>query len=202
MGIDIAERMIVRARERAKEWNLEAAMRFCVADAYCLPVESGTFDMVLTEFTSIFLEKERVFQECVRVLKKGGFVRVNEPYKSENIPQEARKLIEEGENLFRQAVGLPIVLPSPSKWEAWFVKAGLRDVRMEEVGGTYTWRQYAEVAGGGGRLAKLILRSIYHLLFNKRFRGKLMKVKKLGRVLMRNKMTKPYVGALLCRGQK
>lgn len=202
VGIDISEEMIGKAKERAETEGLTDRVEFYVGDAYDLPFDDNSFDVVMTEFVSIFLDKQRAFREYVRVLRSGGYVGVNELYKLEDIPQEAKELISEAEGGFEEAIGLAFVLPTPRDWEEWFRESDLEDIQLEEVDYTYSMGEYAEAVGGKAKLLKLFMKSIYHLLFNKRMRKKWMRVGKVKDVLMKNKKTKQYAGAILCVGRK
>jgi len=202
VGIDISEVMIGKARERAQEMSLTDRVEFKAGDAYELPFQDNRFDVVITEFVTMFLDPNPALREYVRVLKRGGFVGLNELYKSDQIPQEAAALVAEAEKRLQEAIRLPFVMPTPSDWMRWLREAGLEDIRLREVEYTYSYGEYAEALGGKIKLLKIMLRAIYHLLFNRRFRKRLLKVGKAKNVLMRNKETRKYVGAILCVGRK
>lgn len=202
VGIDIGSRMVARANERATRRGLEEKLNFFVADAQSLPFEDQTFDVVLTEFVSMFLDKKRIFGEYARILKDGGYLGINELHRTDTVPEGAKRFIEDAGEKFKQAVGLPLILPTPSEWKTWFHGAGLGEVRVEKIQTTYRLGEYVNAIGGVSGLAKMLARTLYHLLFNRTFRERAKKVNKLKQVLMRNKKTKPYVGALLCTGHK
>lgn len=202
VGIDISEKMIGKAKERADKEGLTDRVEFYVGDAHDMPFDDNSFDVVMTELVSIFLDKHRAFSEYVRVLRPGGHVGVNELYRSEDVPQEAKEIISEVEGRFEEAVGLPFVLPTPREWEEWFMESNLEDIQLQEVDYTYSVGEYAEAVGGMAKLLKLCMKSIYHMLFNKRLRKTAMPVGKLKDVLMRDKKTRQYVGAILCVGRK
>jgi len=202
VGIDISEAMIERARERAEEMSLTDKVQFEVGDAHDLTFDDGSFDIVITEFVTVFLDKPKAFSEYVRVLRPGGHVGVNELYKAEEIPAEAAEVISEVEAGFREAVGLPFYLPTTAEWEGWFEGAGLTDVRLEVVDYDYSLGEYVEAVGGLVKTLGLMGQSIYQLLFNREMKGTLMKVGKIKDVLVRNRKTKPYTGDILCVGEK
>jgi ubiquinone/menaquinone biosynthesis C-methylase UbiE len=201
VGIDVAERAIAKASQRAREWHLGAQTQFLVADAHRLPFTDNSFDIVLTEFVSIFLEKEKVFKEYVRVLRSGGFVGVNELFQREALPRDASVLIEQAGKGFEDVTGLPLVLPTPSQWTRWFGQAGLRNIQTERVAGNYRLAEYSAAVGGPFELQRLLTRLFYYWMFNRRFRQQALKIGRVRHVLMTNRKTKPYVGALLCVGQ-
>ncbi|MCK4810935.1 MAG: class I SAM-dependent methyltransferase, partial [Methanosarcinales archaeon] len=85
VGVDIAEEAIKKAKERAESENLRGRVEFRVGDAYALPFEAGTFDAVITQFVSQFLDMEKALKEFVRVLKTGGCVGINEIFKDKDM---------------------------------------------------------------------------------------------------------------------
>lgn len=202
VGIDISEAMIGRARERAEGMRLTDEIRFEVGDAHDLQFEDGSFDVVITEFVTVFLEKPKAFREFVRVLRRGGHVGVNELYKDEEIPPEAAEVISEVEAGFQEAVGLPFYLPTIAEWEGWFNEAGLTDVQLEVVDYDYSFGEYVEAMGSVTKALGLVARSIYQLLFNREMKGTLWKVGAIKEVLVRNRKTSPYTGDILCVGRR
>lgn len=117
VGVDIAEVSIRKAKERAKAADLMDKVEFRIGDAYDLPFEPDTFDVVITEFVSQFLDTNRAFREFVRVLKPGGMVGINEMYRDADIPPAAEEEIMEAERIFGEITQLPFSLPSPENWE-------------------------------------------------------------------------------------
>ena len=79
IGVDISDRMIERAKERAIREGVEDRVEFRVADAQNLPFEDDLFDVLLSESVTTFVEdKGRAVSEYVRVTKPGGYVGLNE----------------------------------------------------------------------------------------------------------------------------
>ena len=71
LGVDYVAALIERARERAAAEHLPA--RFEVGDCEAIPVEDGSFDVVLSVYGSIFAPRaERASQELLRVCRPGG----------------------------------------------------------------------------------------------------------------------------------
>jgi SAM-dependent methyltransferase len=71
--------MIEQARERAARGGVEERVEFRVADATALPFEDATFDVVLVESVTTFIEdKAAAIREYARVLRPGGCVGLNE----------------------------------------------------------------------------------------------------------------------------
>jgi len=79
MGVDIRASMVERATERATRARVGDRVNFRVADATDLPFEDATFDVVLVESVTTFIEdKSAAIGEYARVLKPGGCVGLNE----------------------------------------------------------------------------------------------------------------------------
>jgi len=79
MGVDIRASMVERATERAKRARVEDRVHFRVASATDLPFEDGSFDVVLVESVTTFIEdKSAAIGEYARVVKPGGCLGLNE----------------------------------------------------------------------------------------------------------------------------
>ena len=194
--------MVSRAKERVGKEDLKNKVKPIVGDAYSLPFRDNTFDVVLTEFVSIFLDKQKVLKEYVRVLRQNGLLGVNELYRSEEMSQNVRQSITEAEEAFKEAIGLPLVLPTPLEWEAWFVGSGLRNVQLRQVQHLVSLTEYTKAVGGAIEMLKLNLRLIYYMLCSRSLRSRLRSVRKSSITLLRDRRNKQYVGVILCIGQK
>jgi ubiquinone/menaquinone biosynthesis C-methylase UbiE len=79
MGVDIKEKMVERARERAEREHVTGRVEFRVADAQDLPFEDNLFDTVITESVTAFpKDKQKAVDEYARVTRPGGYVGLNE----------------------------------------------------------------------------------------------------------------------------
>ena len=209
VGVDIAELSIEKARERAKRESLEGKTDFLIGDAYSLPFEAGTFDAVITEFVSQFLDRESAFREFARVLKPGGCMGINEMYREKEIPPEPAEKINHAEGIFGEITGLPFTLPTPEEWERDLEKAGLKEVRvrkykpgasLEEVkklvwamGGTLEFVRY---------FSSVAVKMIKYMLVSKKIRQRFRKLGEGKKILLRKKPTSRYVGYVLATGTK
>lgn len=89
MGVDISEKMIDWSRRRAKDDGVEDKVALYMADVLNLPFKADRFDIVFAESVLIFVEdKAQAIRECVRVVKPGGFVGLNEGFWSEQPPPD------------------------------------------------------------------------------------------------------------------
>ena len=73
VGIDLAEAMIRRGVERARDEGLDRRVRFELADAAALPFADGSFDIVVSTLSlHHWSDPAAVFVEVGRVLRRGG----------------------------------------------------------------------------------------------------------------------------------
>ncbi|WP_235283319.1 class I SAM-dependent methyltransferase [Methanosarcina sp. 2.H.A.1B.4] len=209
VGIDIAELSIEKAKERARRQGVSDRVKFRVGDAYALPFEVGTFDTVITEFVSQFLDRSRAFKEFARVLKPDGYVGINEMYKEERIPPKAAEEIAYAEKVFGEITGLPFSLSTPEEWKKGLEEGGLKDVNvrkfrpspgpgevkalMEGMGGSWKFSRY---------FVELILKMGKYYLFSRTIRYRFNRLGEGKKILLRKKSTSKYVGYVLATGIK
>lgn len=74
IGIDISPQMIEKASQRAEKEGVSHLVEFRVADVTHLPFAENSFDWVLAESITVFLDKVKVYREFFRVLKPEGRV--------------------------------------------------------------------------------------------------------------------------------
>jgi SAM-dependent methyltransferase len=79
VGVDLGERQVTRARERAETADLAGRARFEVGDAELLPVDDGSFDAVVCECAfCTFPDKPTAATELARVVRPGGRVGITD----------------------------------------------------------------------------------------------------------------------------
>lgn len=123
VGVDILERMIDRAKERAKREGVEDRVEFRVADAQNLPFEDNLFDVVIGEFiTALLDDKQKGANEYLRVTKPGGYVGLNEATWMKTPPPT--ELLE----YLSRTFGLKGEILTPDGWEELLVDAGFKDI--------------------------------------------------------------------------
>jgi len=207
VGIDIAELSIEKAKERARRQGISDRVEFRVGDAYALPFEAGTFDAVITEFVSQFLDRSRAFKEFARVLKPGGYVGINEMYKEGRIPPKTAEEIAHAEEVFREITGLPFSLSTPEEWKRGLEEGGLKDVNvrrfrpspgpgevkalMEGMGGIWNFALY---------FAELTLKTGKYSLLSRKIRYRFKRLGEGKKILLRKKSTSKYAGYVLATG--
>lgn len=209
VGIDISKLSIEKAKEQARKQGVSNRAKFIVGDAYALPFEAGTFDAVITEFVSQFLDRDRAFKEFARVLKPGGYVGINEMYKEEKIPPKVAEEITHAEKIFREITGLPFSLPTPEEWKRGLEEGGLKNVNarkfrpspglgevkalIEGVGGTWNFAMY---------FAELMLKMGKYFLISRKIRYRFKRLGEGKKILLRKKSTSKYTGYVLATGIK
>lgn len=73
IGIDISEKMLARARERAEKCGVAHRVELKIDDAENMSFRDGTFDKIIATYTMTTVpEPEKTFREMVRVLKDDG----------------------------------------------------------------------------------------------------------------------------------
>jgi len=117
IGIDASEYMIERARGKAKQRDLN--VEFKNGDAHNLPFPNDTFDAVISECTVCLLNKEKVIQEMLRVVKPDGYVGIHDICWKEDTPERFKQRLAEIEGERPETL---------DGWKALFASAGFVDV--------------------------------------------------------------------------
>ncbi len=91
LGIDLIEDSLSEARKKAKE-NKINNVKFEKASATKLPYKNESFDVVwLSNVLSFIEDKKNALRECIRVLKKGGFLIFVPIYYKKKVPKKIVK---------------------------------------------------------------------------------------------------------------
>lgn len=209
VGIDIAELSIEKAKDRARRQGISDRVKFMVGDAYALPFETGTFDAVITEFVSQFLDRGRAFKEFARVLKPGGYVGINEMYREEKIPPKSAEEIAYAEKIFREITGIPFSLPTPEEWKAELEEGGLKDVNVQKFRPSPSPGEVKALVEGMDGIwnfalyfAELMLKMGKYSLFSRKIRYRFKRLGEGKKILLRKKSTSKYAGYVLTTGIK
>jgi tocopherol O-methyltransferase len=133
-GITLSPIQASRARERAREMNLEDKAHFEVADALNIPFKDNNFDLVWSlESGEHMPDKTKFVQECYRVLKPGGTLilatwchRPTYSLAGELTADEKRHL----EEIYR-VYCLPYTISLP-EYEAIALSCGFKNLRSDD----------------------------------------------------------------------
>jgi arsenite methyltransferase len=121
VGIDISKGMVEKSSRRAEKQGLTDRIEFSVADIQDLPFEDNMFDAVISESVTAFSEdKARALNEYVRVVKKSGYIGLNEVTWMD---KPTMKMAEYG----IRAMG-GVKPETVADWERLMEKAGLEDI--------------------------------------------------------------------------
>lgn len=124
MGVDINPHIIEKARHRAEKEGVSHLIEFNVSDVYELPFDDNCFDLVVGEYITVFLDKDRVYREIYRVLKPEGRVADLEMALLKEMPANVRRQMEECFGLSTN--------PLPFQdWHSALIKAGFEDADIK-----------------------------------------------------------------------
>jgi arsenite methyltransferase len=117
IGLDLADRMLARARKKARARGLDIA--FARADLQRLPFAEATFDAAICECTLCLCDKERALAEMARVVRRGGRVGMHDLTWAPQAPKTARDQLAELEGEAPETL---------SGWEELFRNTGLGEI--------------------------------------------------------------------------
>lgn len=195
VGVDISEKMVARARERAKKEKVTDTVEFRVADAQDLPFEDAVFDAVITESVTAFPnDKQKAVNEYVRVTKSGGYVGLNETV-WRRVPPPPEVVAWAA-----QDVGANLKPLTSDAWAGLLKDAGLREI----MAGTYGVNTKDEARGilrryGWGGMLGVLWRMLSLYARSPAYR-RFVKQMREGEVLPEN--LEEYFGYGLFVGQK
>ena len=158
VGVDLSERMIDWARQRARQERVEALVELRTADVLALPFPDDRFDIVLCESVLAFVEdKTRAISECVRVTKPGGYVGLNEGLWLREPPPGMVERV-------RDAIGPSV--PTEQAWRSLWAASGLHErvVRIRqldpraEIKGRIRWIGWPWILRAWGRALRLYVK--------------------------------------------
>jgi SAM-dependent methyltransferase len=94
IGVDMTPEMIDKARENTRKGEFEN-VEFRLGEIENLPVADGTVDVVISNCViNLSPDKERVFEEAFRVLKRNGRLMVSDIVLLKKLPEIIRKSVQ------------------------------------------------------------------------------------------------------------
>lgn len=93
-GIDFSEDMVAKARENAGKLGYDN-VEFISGDIEEMPLENNTFDVVISNCVlNLVPDKEKAFDEIIRVLKPGGHLSVSDIVLKGELPEKLQNIAE------------------------------------------------------------------------------------------------------------
>ena len=124
VGLDGADRMVALAKTEAVRRGLSGRASFVQGAASHLPFCDEAFDVVIIECTlSTFVDRRRVLDEMVRVVRPGGRLAIHDMAWAEDVNCQERKRLA------------PLILTDPETVTGWmelFRGAGLLDLEQSD----------------------------------------------------------------------
>lgn len=119
-GLDLRPHMLAKAEKRAEKEGV--SVRWVEGDIRSLPFPSETFDIVLGESVTVFVDIPSALAEYYRVLQPEGKLYDREMMAVQEIPEALEKAIQE----LYGAVSMPML----ERWIELFRAAGFQDVEV------------------------------------------------------------------------
>jgi ubiquinone/menaquinone biosynthesis C-methylase UbiE len=89
-GIDVSDEMLKKAERSASKLGVNN-VKFIKSELETLPLEDNSVDLIISNCTINHAEnKQKVWSEIYRILKKGGRFVVSDIYSKEEVPEEFR----------------------------------------------------------------------------------------------------------------
>lgn len=130
VAVDLTPEQMIKAVERFGNTN------FVLGDAENLPFKDNTFDAAISAGSiEYWPNPQKGVSEMARVTKSGGRVVILAPRKPDNA-------------IVRKFAESIMLFPSIQLCIAWFIKAGLDDIRFVEIGPYRFWKKLVVIISG------------------------------------------------------
>jgi len=155
-AVDISEKMLSWARQRARHEGVVDRIVFRKADVGELPFGDDRFDAIIVESVLAFVEdKEAAIRELIRVTKPGGYIGLNESYWIQQPPPELLS--------YSTSIGPCII--TEAEWRTIWGATPLEERTIQahsleakqEVRDRIKWVGWRSILPAWGRVLKLLL---------------------------------------------
>jgi ubiquinone/menaquinone biosynthesis C-methylase UbiE len=184
-AVDIAPLMLERAREAVDAANVEDRIHVQEGDILALDFDDDSFDVVIAEAVTMFVDRPRAARELIRVCRPGGRVLATEFMWRRPPSEEAREV-------FLGQVCPGLQFDTAEDWVRIYTEAGLSDIEIDE--GPFEMMtpkgfvQDEGVARSVSVMARVMTRPAY--------------MKKMAWLMPRMRRAVPYLGYIVVSGRK
>jgi SAM-dependent methyltransferase len=183
-AVDLDERMVQATSRNVSAAGLSGELEVARADIQDLPFADEEFDRVVIEAVTMFVDRGRAANECVRVCRRGGRLVDHEFIWRKPPPPEARRV-------FVGEVCPGIDFDSPADWRHLYERAGLAD--LELVTGPFRMMTPAGfVRDEGLNTLRVMATAVSRLAY----------MRKLAWLMRRMVRTIPYLGYVVVGGTR
>lgn len=184
VAADISPLMRQRAERNVRGAGLAGKIAVEDADILALPYPDDSFDCVVAEAVTMFVDRQRAAKELARVCRPGGRVLATEFYWRQAPTPEAREI-------FLGQVCPGLRFDSIAEWRDIYGGAGLAEIRTED-GPFAMMTPKGFLADEGWHAPAVMLRAMTRSSY----------LRKLGWLLPRMSRAVPYLGYLIVHGTK
>lgn len=124
-AVDISPVMLERARAAVREAGLESQVAVQEGDILSLPFPDDSFDVIIAEAVTMFVDRARAARELVRVCRPGARVLATEFTWRRPPSEEAREV-------FLGQVCPGLKFDTVEDWKRIYADAGLTDLQVDE----------------------------------------------------------------------
>jgi ubiquinone/menaquinone biosynthesis C-methylase UbiE len=124
-AVDISPVMLERARAAVREAGLESQVAVQEGDILSLPFSDDSFDVIIAEAVTMFVDRARAARELVRVCRPGARVLATEFTWRRPPSEEAREV-------FLGQVCPGLKFDTVEDWKRIYADAGLTDLQVDE----------------------------------------------------------------------
>jgi ubiquinone/menaquinone biosynthesis C-methylase UbiE len=124
-AVDIAPLMLERAREAVEAANVKDRVHLQEGDILALDFADDSFDVVIAEAVTMFVDRPRAARELIRVCRPGGRVLATEFLWRRPPSDEAREV-------FLGQVCPGLHFDTAEDWVRIYTEAGLSDIEIDE----------------------------------------------------------------------
>jgi ubiquinone/menaquinone biosynthesis C-methylase UbiE len=184
-AVDIAPLMLERAREAVDTADVKDRVHVQEGDILALDFDDDSFDVVIAEAVTMFVDRPRAARELIRVCRPGGRVLATEFMWRRRPSEEAREV-------FLGQVCPGLHFDTAEDWVRIYTEAGLSDIEIDE--GPFemmTPKGFVQDEGFTRSLAvmgRVMTRPAY--------------MKKMAWLMPRMRRAVPYLGYIVVSGRK